>query len=301
MQPNDAQRQLLPIGVVVEMLQRDYPEVSHSSLRFLEREGLIVPTRTPGGHRLFTDDDIERIRQIKEWQARRLSLEEIRHRLQTLESVGPPDTLAERFLSSALAGDLGTARQTIVEATELGMPLSVVFSDVLRPALVELGSRWERGTITVAQEKEVSEFARELIAELTLRHSLVVEGHRNGVVAACVMGELHELGLRMLIGLLRARRVSVHYLGASVDPAFLVDSARMRRPRVVLLSATLDENLPAVRIAHDAVRDAGISTRILAGGQAVARHHDTVAGWGIEIADEDPDTLVGTIVAACAG
>jgi DNA-binding transcriptional MerR regulator len=60
--------ELIPIGRVVADLQGSYPDVTHSSLRFLEREGLVIPTRTPGGHRLYRPQDIERIRQIKAWQ-----------------------------------------------------------------------------------------------------------------------------------------------------------------------------------------------------------------------------------------
>src|SRR5687767_5899676 len=77
---------LLSIGQVVTHLQAEYPDVSHSSLRFLEREGLVTPHRTPGGHRLFTKQDVDRVRQIKRWQEQRLSLAEIRQRLTMREA-----------------------------------------------------------------------------------------------------------------------------------------------------------------------------------------------------------------------
>src|ERR687889_2193402 len=93
--PPDA---LLSIGSVVAELQRSYPDVSHSSLRFLEREGLITSIRTRGGHRLYSPADVERIRQIKTWQAQRLSLEEIRQRLVDLDRLPAPAVLAESFL-----------------------------------------------------------------------------------------------------------------------------------------------------------------------------------------------------------
>ena len=71
------ERASISIGRIVELLAADYPDVTQSSLRFLEREGLLSPARTPGGHRLYTQADVQRVRQIKEWQAQRLSLEEI--------------------------------------------------------------------------------------------------------------------------------------------------------------------------------------------------------------------------------
>lgn len=301
MESSEDRHSLQPIGSVVDMLQREYPEVSHSSLRFLEREGLIVPTRTRGGHRLFSPSDIERVRRIKEWQAQRLSLDEIRQRLAALDSLEPPGELSKRFLELALAGDVSAARRTILDASDSGLSLTALFAEVLRPALRELGRRWSTGEVSVAQEKEVSEIARDLIAELTQRHSRDGEDGRHGIVAACVAGEQHELGLRMLGGLIRSSHVAVHYLGSSVDPGFLVDSVRLREPRVVLLSATLDENLPAIKAAHEALHEAGVDARVIAGGQAVMRNADTVAGWGIEVADEDLIALVATILEATGG
>src|SRR5918995_1563780 len=105
---------LLPIGEVVAELQSSYPDVTHSSLRFLEREGLITPTRTAGGHRLFARHDVERIRQIKTWQAQRLSLDQIRQRLLDLDPLPAPAVLAESFLRHALNGNQAAAYQTII-------------------------------------------------------------------------------------------------------------------------------------------------------------------------------------------
>src|ERR687890_1488545 len=100
---------LVSIGSVVTELQRSYPDVSHSSLRFLEREGLITSIRTPGGHRLYSRADVERIRQIKTWQAQRLSLDEIRQRLVDLDRLPAPAVLAEAFLRQALNGEQAAA------------------------------------------------------------------------------------------------------------------------------------------------------------------------------------------------
>jgi DNA-binding transcriptional MerR regulator/methylmalonyl-CoA mutase cobalamin-binding subunit len=281
MEQDSAELELVPIGAVVELLRPAYPDVSHSSLRFLEREGLITPTRTPGGHRLFTAADLERLRQIKDWQAQRLSLEQIRQRLAARDNAGTPADLAAQFLQQALGGHLEQARRTILTASDLGIPLDQMFMSVLTPALWELGRRWEAGEISVAQEKEVSHVARDLIAELGMRASHVADEASDGVVAACVAGERHELGLLMVSGLLRRHGVSVAFLGADVAAAFLADAVKRRQPRAVLLSATSDAYLPAIQAAADAVRATGVGPRLLAGGQAVERQPAIVTGWGV--------------------
>ena len=281
--------ELLPIGRVVAELRRAYPDVSHSSLRFLEREGLVVPHRTPGGHRLYAQHDLDRIRQIKAWQAQRLSLQEIRHRLAALRDLGAPGAVADRFLAAALAGDLARAARVVRDADELGMPLERLFGDVLRPALYAVGERWARGEVPVGQEKEVSELARDLIAELARRHA-DPDPRGPTVVAATVAGEHHDLGLRMVAGLLRERGWRVHFLGADVDPRFLLEAVRLRRPAVVLLSATTEARLPTVAEAVAALRADGTGGAVpvvVGGGQAVAAHAEALRAWGAVPASDD--------------
>jgi len=52
------------IGEAVKHIQKKYPSVSISRLRFLEKEGLIKPKRSNGGTRDFTQKDIDRIFKI---------------------------------------------------------------------------------------------------------------------------------------------------------------------------------------------------------------------------------------------
>jgi MerR family transcriptional regulator, light-induced transcriptional regulator len=291
---------LLPIGQVVAEVQASYPDVTHSSLRFLEREGLITPTRTAGGHRLFARHDVERIRQIKTWQAQRLSLDQIRQRLLDLDRLSAPAALAESFLQLALDGNQAAAYQSIIKADDLGVPLTRLFGEVLQPALSELGRRWEHGELLVAHEKEVSELARDLIADLSLRHARTpAEGP--ALVAACVEGERHELGLRMVCGLLRAEDWPVHYLGADVAPRFLLEAVQIHRPAVVLLSVKLALNLHAVKDAVD-VLTSGLAPEhpppVVVGGRVAVEHSEAVRNSGaIPVIDEHPAAGLAVVAA----
>lgn len=273
---------LLAIGDVVAALHRDYPDVTRSSLRFLEREGLIEAERTSGGHRLYTHADVERLRQIKRWQAQRLSLQQIRQRLAQLDRLPGPETLATRFLALAIAGDRTAAQALIMSADDAGLPLLRLLGDVVQPALHEAGRLWEDGALAVAQEKEISELARDLITELVNRH-LPAAPSGPAVVAACVEGERHELGLRMLCGLLRTRGYQVYYLGADVAPRFLVEAVRLRHPDAVLLSVKIDAHLFAIREAVEtlgAVPDESPVRCIIVGGDAVTAKSAQIVEWG---------------------
>ncbi|HEV2128531.1 MAG TPA: cobalamin-dependent protein [Thermomicrobiales bacterium] len=290
---------LLPIGSVVRRLQETHPSVSQSSLRFLEREGLIEPTRTPGGHRLYSEADIERIQQIKAWQDQRLSLDQIRERLEQRDRLPHPGDLADGFLQLILSAQLADARALLLHADSLGMPLAALFGEVLQPVLYEVGLRWEDGRMLVAQEKETSELARDLIAELSQRHD-ATQPDGPSLVAGSVQGERHELGLRMISGLLRSRGCRVHYLGADVAHEFFIEAVELHQPDAVLISVKLEANVEQVGAAAERIRAAlaaDPAPPILAGGEAVASSADHLRQRGVyPIVDTTLDGVIDTVM-----
>ncbi len=78
----------LSIGAVCEALRADFPTISISKIRYLEDQKLVSPKRTPGGYRLFTQDDLERLRTILRLQRDEfLPLRVIRQELESHASV----------------------------------------------------------------------------------------------------------------------------------------------------------------------------------------------------------------------
>jgi len=252
---------------------------------------MVTPLRTVGGHRLYTPHDLDRVRRIKRWQEHRLSLQEIRLRLETLDALTSTTLVSQRFLDLAVEGEMDAASQVVLQADELGIPLARIFEEVLRPALIEVGGRWVAGSLTVSQEHEISELARYLVADLSNRHALP-EPREPIVIATCVAEELHDLGLKMMGGVLRQRGARVHYLGANVLPPFVVESVHLRHPDIVLLSVSLAEHLPALRdcIAALAALAAPLPGKpgrnrpmIVAGGRGVAHAVDELEALGVRV------------------
>lgn len=285
MRDNEGTR-LLTIGQVVARLADSYPDVTPSSLRFLEREGLVEPERTPGGHRLYSNVHVEQVRRIKEWQRERLSLAEIRDRLHAAKALPSHQELARRFMEYAIQGDASEARRTVLSAHDTGMPLVEIYDNVLRPALYEVGRQWANGDVTVVQEHEISALVRDLIGELaaeTQRQATPA----NIVLAACVAGETHDLGLRMISHLLETEGHVVHFLGANVPADSILDGARMRHATVVLLSTTLEENVPALIATLRALNTLPPDERprTVVGGQVLIGRESELTDLGAETVD----------------
>jgi DNA-binding transcriptional MerR regulator len=52
------------IGAVCKALEQEFPDISISKIRYLEDQKLLTPRRTQGGYRLYTQDDVQRLRTI---------------------------------------------------------------------------------------------------------------------------------------------------------------------------------------------------------------------------------------------
>lgn len=77
----------MSIGVVLERLRQEFPEVTVSKIRFLESEGLITPQRTSSGYRRFTQADVDRLNFILKTQRDDyLPLKVIREQLAAMDS-----------------------------------------------------------------------------------------------------------------------------------------------------------------------------------------------------------------------
>jgi DNA-binding transcriptional MerR regulator len=61
-------RKALTIGAVAKILGREFEDISISKIRYLEDQKLLSPRRTPGGYRLYSQADVERLRTILRMQ-----------------------------------------------------------------------------------------------------------------------------------------------------------------------------------------------------------------------------------------
>ncbi|MEZ5176121.1 MAG: MerR family transcriptional regulator [Acidimicrobiia bacterium] len=114
-----APRRTHTIGEVINLLREDYPEVSVSKLRFLESKGLVSPDRSSSGYRIYTDDDVRRIRFV---------LSEQRDHYLPLKVIKSKLTAWEHGEESPVAPDKGAPPEAYFATS--GVSLS--FSEIVR-------------------------------------------------------------------------------------------------------------------------------------------------------------------------
>ena len=237
--------------------------VSPELLRAWERRyGLLRPVRSAGGLRLYAPEDLERVRLMQRHLAAGLAAAEAA----ALASERPRPLLdaesARNDLAAALDRYDEPRAQTIIDELLATMTVDGVLSEVILPYLHDLGERWERGEVSVAQEHFASGVLRGRLLGLARGWG---RGLGPAALLACLPGEQHEFGLIVLGLALRARGWRIRYLGADTPLETLADAARSLAPELVVASAVTGERVRP--IARELGELAG-RHRLVLGGEA---------------------------------
>jgi MerR family transcriptional regulator, light-induced transcriptional regulator len=227
--------------------------VSADVLRAWEkRYGILRPSRSEGGFRLYSERDEWRVRlmQQKLWSG--LSAAEAAREVARMErdsdmpngTVETPVELGRRLGVALEAFDEDGAHELLDRL--LGLHgLERAIRDALMPYLRELGERWARKEITVAQEH----FASRLIEGRLLA---LARGWNRGpgrrAVLACPSGEQHTLPLVCFGLVLRNRGWRNVYLGADTPPSTVHMAADTIDADVVVLSAVSNERFAPIAL-----------------------------------------------------
>jgi MerR family transcriptional regulator, light-induced transcriptional regulator len=205
-----------------------------------QRYGLLQPTRTPGGFRLYSAGDEARVQRMQSLvsgglaaaQAARLVLSGGEPEPRTDSGSAAPLEEAAGNLNAALDRLDEQAANSALDRFFSAYTVETVLQDVILPYLHRLGDRWAAGEVSVAQEHFASNLIRGRLLGLAQGWG---QGRGPGAILACVPGEQHELGLLAFGVALRRRGWRITYLGTDSPIGAVADLARSLAPAVVVL------------------------------------------------------------------
>ncbi len=249
------------IGAVKRMTDIPIP-----TLRVWERRyGFPSPERTEGGHRLYSEYEVARLKWVKAHIDRGMQTRQAIEALKRQEAAGefPPDSrrlVTQKAPPSAPDGSLELFHQQLTAALLQGKrheadrllgevlalyPIEDLVLQVIAPTMSEIGEAWWAGRISIAIEHMATAYLRHRLVMWTFTGPPVHRVHP--IVLACAPGEWHEGSLLMIGVLLRRRRWPVTYLGQSLPLEDLADYVRETRPPAVVLVAMREETAEALR------------------------------------------------------
>jgi DNA-binding transcriptional MerR regulator len=199
--------------------------VSAAVLRAWERRyGLLDPVRSPGGFRLYTAQDAERVARMQQGLDQGLSAAEAARaaRASARPSEGRLlENAAERLLAAIRAYDEAAVHEVLDESFA-AFGLEAVLRELILPALTQVGRAWEQGTLAVSQEHFASNVIRARLLSLAR-----LWGRGGGPVAvlACAPGEQHDISLLAFGLVLRSHGWRIVFLGADTPITTLAQAA----------------------------------------------------------------------------
>ena len=219
-------------------------------LRAWERRySLLEPERSAGGFRLYPPSSIDRVAAMQEQLARGYSAAEAA-RLAVLEGYAPTRSASIDSLVAELTDALDDydepGAQRVIDRMLSAFSVDAILRDAMLPFLHELGLRWERGEVSVAQEHFASSVIRGRLLGLARGW-----GAGSGPVAvlACPPGEEHDLGLLALGIVLHDRGWRVAYLGSDTPMETLAGAAARVSAKVIVLAAVNPKRFDAAAAA----------------------------------------------------
>jgi methanogenic corrinoid protein MtbC1 len=234
--------------------------IKADTLRAWERRyQLPQPERTEGGHRLFSEYDIETIKWLiaRQEEGMRISRavdlwnniirngEDPLYSLMADQTRKPPAPINEaeretleyernRWIQACLNFNESAAEQVLTQSFAQ-FSLETVCVEILQKGISEIGSLWYQGKASVQQEHFASELA------VRRMHSLIAAAPqpvRDGtILVSCPEGEDHVFSPLMISLFLRYRSWNVIYLGANVPKQELKETIQKTQPDLVVVTA----------------------------------------------------------------
>ena len=172
-------------------------------------------------------------------------------------------------------------------------PLEIVNS--LQQGMAEAGSRFESGEYFLGELIMCGEIMQDSM--VVLEPLLIGSNaeYKGNIVMGTVKGDIHDLGKNIVVMLLKGSGYNVIDLGVDVSKEKFIDAIKESNAPLVGMSVLLTGCQEAMKDTIEAIRAAGLNTKVLIGGNYIddlvkahvgADYSAQAATDGVKIADQ---------------
>ncbi len=178
-----------------------------------------------------------------------------------------------KALSEAIIkGDQSTAVAVTKSALAEGMAPETILGEGLIAGMNVIGKRFKANEVYIP-EVLIAARAMKMAMEV-LEPKLVEAGVQpmGKALMGTVQGDLHDIGKNLVVMMLKGAGFEVVDMGVDVSPADFVARVKESGAQVVGLSALLTTTMPAMEKTIQAIREAGLGTKVMVGGAPVTQN-----------------------------
>ena len=258
-----------------------------------KRYGAVKPVRADNNRRLYTEEDVERLRLLREATQAGHAISQIATaslaELQRLLHDAPPprvstgrtraeetESIASTFIERAITAITDFDARSFTKlldqaAVELGSP--AVLQRFIAPLAERVGSMWRAGDFTIAHEHFASTHITDFLATFARPYAENISSPH--LVLATPPGQLHELGAVIVAAAARSHGWRTTYLGAALPVEEIVGALRNLSPRAVGLSIVYPPDDAALRRDLEKLRELlPADCALLIGGRSSSGYTD---------------------------
>ena len=158
--------------------------------------------------------------------------------------------------------------------------LERTFDEVIQPALVLMGEERAEDHISDENQRLIIDTTHQLIAELGNRFAKSLVSPSVRVLGVMAPGEVHFLGLLMLLELLRKEGVVATFAGEDKSQVDICELVKRFTPDFVFISCMTAECIPATLELVPALRSISARLTVIAGGPAAEEQSDELINAG---------------------
>jgi 5-methyltetrahydrofolate--homocysteine methyltransferase len=168
-----------------------------------------------------------------------------------------------------IAGRRKEAAALVQQCLADGETATEIVEKRLLPGMMAVGEKFKRNEIFVPDMLIAGRAMKEalMILEPLLVSAGIKPEHR--AVIGTVQGDLHDIGKNLVAMMWKGAGIEVIDLGANVSPAHFVEAVKKHQPKLLGLSALLTTTMPAMRETIIALRDAGLTVKVILGGAPI--------------------------------
>lgn len=182
-------------------------------------------------------------------------------------------TTSEDYTSGLVDGNRKQSEQMIQQLLKQGTSLIDIEVGMVQPAMYEIGRLWQENRISVAQEHLATAISQNALARAFAMADFDDPVERTAI-CACVEGNHHSLGLRMIADAYELSGWDVTFLGADTPSDSILSQVDSERPDVLALSISLPHQVLALKQLTEQLRSnmGGSMPAIVVGGLAMNNH-----------------------------
>lgn len=179
----------------------------------------------------------------------------------------------QALAQAIIAGDQNTALEVTKAAIQEGTAPKKILDEGLIAGMNTIGERFKNNEVYIP---EVLIAARAMKSALQiLEPELVKAGVEpvGSLVVGTVQGDLHDIGKNLVAMMLKGAGFNVIDLGVDVAPEEFVAQAKKANVQLVGLSALLTTTMPSMERTIKAIKEAGLSAKVMIGGAPVTQDY----------------------------